>query len=145
MATISTFYIKYQNHTHIYPVLSTQMSPGTLNSPSYCPFQMPRALCGWTCPRRWWRAAQSCCTARWTVTLLPRSPGCSGTRRFCGTRPSTSPSPWTMWRLRRRESTLASGTMATASWTPHCTWLSSVSLWDRNWDTAGYAGFALGV
>lgn len=103
-----------------------------LNSPSHAPFQMPPALCGWTSPRRWWRAAQWRCTARWTVILLPGSPGCLETRSFCGTRRPMSPSPWTMWRLHRREYTPALGTMATASWTLHCTWLSSVSLRDSS-------------
>lgn len=93
-------------------------------------FQTPPALCGWTSPRRWWRAARWCCTARWTVILLPGSPGCSETRSFCGTQRPTSPSPWTTWHPHRREYTPALGTMAMAAWTLHCTWLSSVSLRD---------------
>lgn len=102
----------------------------TLNPLPYFLSQMPHAPFGWTCPQRWWRAALWCCTARWTVTLLPGSSGCSATRSLCGTRRPTSPSLWTMWRLSRRGSTPASGKTATASWTPRCTLLSSVSPWD---------------
>lgn len=85
-------------------------------------WQMPRALCGWTCPQRWWKAAPWCYTVRWTVTLLPGSHGCLEKRRLCGTQRPTYHSLWMMWRLSGRAFTPVSGKMTMEPWTLHCTW-----------------------